>query len=182
MTACREQDEWLTLFATEALEPEDETRVRAHLESCAACRAEVEAQREVLGLAALPPLSARERAVVAALPRTTADAWLSTRLQQAARMRTTGALMAAAAVALLALGPVIQHPTPPRPQPAANEEQPTGLAEETSSALEQWASSDPLAEALDSADVALEELEDDAEPLDSEVEDFLSYPNTGESP
>lgn len=181
MTACREQDELLTLHAAGALEPEEETRVRAHLASCADCRAEVEAHREVLGLAALPPFSAREQAVLAALPRTTAEAWLSTQLRQAARMRTAGALMAAAAVALLVLGPTVQRPATPHVPPAAPLEMPEGPAEEEPSALEQWAVADPLAEALDQADAELEPAEDDTELPDSELEDFLSYPHPGES-
>ncbi len=180
MSACRDQEELLTLHATGALEPEDETRVRAHLESCAACRAEVEALREVLGLAALPPPSVREEALLAALPRKTADAWLSTQLRQAARMRTAGALLAAAAVLLLALGPMVQRRVAPRALPA-EVELTTSPAEETPSELEQWALSDPLADALDPAEVQLEELDDDTEPSDSEFEDFLSYPHPGES-
>jgi anti-sigma factor RsiW len=181
MTACREQDEWLTLHVAGALDPEEEARVRAHLVSCAACRTEVEAHREVLGLAALPPPSARERAVLAALPRTTAEAWLSTRLRQAARMRTAGALMAAAAVALLVLGPEVRRRATPRAPPADSMALPASPAEEAPSVLEQWALSDPLAEALDQADASLESAEDGAEPSESELEDFLSYPNAGES-
>lgn len=181
MAACREQDELLALHAAGALEPEDETRVREHLASCAACRAEVEAHREVLGLATLPPFSAREQAALAALPRTTADAWLSTQLRQAARMRTAGALMAAAAVAVLVLGPTVQRRATPHVPPTSPLELPADAAEEEPSALEQWAVADPLAEALDQADADLEPSEDDAEPSESEFEDFLSYPNAGES-
>jgi predicted anti-sigma-YlaC factor YlaD len=180
MSACRDQEELLTLHAAGALEPEDEARVRAHLESCAACRAEAEAQREVLGLAALPPPTVREQALLAALPRTTADAWLSTQLRQAARMRNAGALMAAAAVVLLALGPMVQRRVAPLAPPAELELS-ASPDEETPTELEQWALSDPLAEALAPAEVQLEELEDDAEPADSELEDFLSNPNPGES-
>jgi anti-sigma factor RsiW len=179
MSACRDQEELLTLHAAGALEPEDEARVRVHLESCAACRAELEAQREVLGLAALPPPTAREQALLAALPRTTADAWLSTQLRQAARMRTAGALMAAAAALLLALGPVVQRRVAP-PAPLAEAELSTSPDEETPSELEQWAVSDPLADALDPAEEPLEEL-DDTEPSDSELDDFLSNPLSGES-
>jgi predicted anti-sigma-YlaC factor YlaD len=180
MSACRDQEELLSLHAAGALEPEDEARVRAHLESCAACRAEVDAQREVLGLAALPPPTAREEGLLAALPRTTADAWLSTQLRQAARMRTAGALMAAAAVVLLTLGPVVQRRVAPS-VPTTEVEPSTSPGEETSSELEQWALSDPLAEALDPAEEQPEELDDDAEPSDSEFDDFLSNPNPGES-
>jgi anti-sigma factor RsiW len=180
MSACRDQEELLTLHAAGALEPEDEARVRAHLASCAACRAELDAQREVLGFVALPPPSAREEALLAALPRTTADAWLSTQLRQAARMRTAGALMAAAAVVLLALGPMVQRRVAPSTSPT-EEELSTQPGEETLSELEQWALSDPLAEALDPAESQSEELDDTDEPSDSELDAFLSYPDPGES-
>ncbi|MGZ3461252.1 MAG: zf-HC2 domain-containing protein, partial [Archangium sp.] len=43
MSACPEYDELLTLHAAGALEPGEQARVRAHLESCAACRSEAEA-------------------------------------------------------------------------------------------------------------------------------------------
>jgi predicted anti-sigma-YlaC factor YlaD len=174
MTACRDQDELLTLHAAGALEPEEEARVRTHLESCAACRAELKAHHEVLGLTALPPPSAREQAVLEALPRTTLSTWRRTQLQQAARMRTAGALLAAAAVVLFVLGPVVQRRTPPGStawmEPPTS---PSSPAEETTSALEQWALTDPLADAL--------ELDEPDPELESELEDFVSDPNPGDS-
>jgi predicted anti-sigma-YlaC factor YlaD len=180
MVACRDQDEGLTLFAAGALEPEEQARVRAHLESCTACRSEVEARHEVLGLAALPPPSARERAVLAALPRTTVAAWRGAQVQQAARMRIAGALMAAAAVVLLALGPVVQRPASTPPPPTSHGEPPASPPEEESLALEQWALADPLADALELSEVDLDES--GAEPPDSEPDDVFSFPNPGESP
>jgi len=175
MTACRDQDELLTLHAAGALEPEEEARVRAHLESCAACRAELEAHHEVLGLAALPPPSPREQAVLAALPRTTLSTWRRTQVQQAARLRTAGALLAAAAAVLFVLGPVVRgRPTTTPPPTTLVEplESPSSPAEETASVLEQWALEDPLADAL--------ELEESDDEPDSELEDFASNPNPGD--
>ena len=180
MAACQDQDELLTLFAAGALEPEEEARVRAHLEACAACRSEVEANHEVLGLAALPPPSAREQAVVAALPRTAVGAWRGAQLQQAARMRTAGALMAAAAVVLLALGPVVQRRMATPSPPTVQEEPSDNAPEEDAFALEQWALADPLADALDQSEADLEEPEPD-EFLDSELDEVFSNPNPGES-
>ncbi|WNG59714.1 zf-HC2 domain-containing protein [Archangium gephyra] len=180
MAACQEQEELLTLFAAGALEPEEEARVRAHLDACAACRAEAEADHEVLGLAALPPPSLKEQAVVAALPRTTVGAWRRAQVQQAARMRTAGALMAAAAVVLLVLGPVLRSRVTTPPAPTSPVEAPASPAEEDAFTLEQWALADPLADALDLSDADLEELESD-EFLDSELDDYFSNPNPGES-
>ncbi|MCY1076168.1 anti-sigma factor family protein [Archangium lansingense] len=178
MAACQDQDELLTLFAAGALEPEEAARVRAHLDTCAACRSEAEANHDVLGLAALPQPSVREQAVVAALPQTTVSAWRREQVQKAARMRTAGALMAAAAVVLLVMGPVVQHRTVTPPLPTAQVE--STSSEEDTLALEQWALADPLTEALDLSEVDLEEAESD-ESLDSELDDFFTYPNPGDS-
>jgi predicted anti-sigma-YlaC factor YlaD len=180
MAACQDNDELLTLFAAGALEPEEEARVRAHLDACAGCRAEAEANHEVLGLAALPPPSVKEQAVMAALPRTTVGVWRRAQVQQAARMRTAGALMAAAAVVLLVLGPVLQRRVATPPAPTTPVEAAAGTPEEDAFALEQWALADPLADALDQSDADLEEPESD-ELLDSELDDFFSNPNPGES-
>ncbi|PTL80561.1 anti-sigma factor [Vitiosangium sp. GDMCC 1.1324] len=181
MSACPDQDELLTLYAAGALEPEEASRVRTHLESCAACRSEVEAHHEVLGLAALPPPSPREQAVLAALPRTTVSVWRSEQVRQAARMRTAGALMAAAAVVLLALGPVVLRHVTPRTTSAAPVETPASSSEETSSDLEQWALTDPLSDALELAEADLDDAEAGDESWDLEPEDVLSSPNPGES-
>ncbi len=183
MAACQDQDELLTLFAAGALEPEEAARVREHLDTCAACRAEAEAHHEVLGLAALPPPSVREQAVVEALPRTTVGAWRRAQVTQAARMRTTGALMAAAAGALLVLGPVMQRRASTPPPSTVQVEPPASAPEEQEALdLEQWAVADPLADALDLSEENLE-LEESApdEFLDSELDDLFSYPNPGES-
>ncbi|QRK04519.1 zf-HC2 domain-containing protein [Archangium violaceum] len=181
MSACRDQDESLTLFAAGALEPEEEARVRAHLESCAACRSEAEAHRDVLGLAALPPPSAREQAVMAALPRTAVGTWRREQVQKAARMRTTGALLAAAAVVLFALGPVVQRRVAPPAPLAPQVETPASVVEETESELEQWALTDPLSDALELSYMDLEDAEDVAGLSELELEELLSSPIPGET-
>lgn len=182
MATCRDHEELLTLHAAGALEPDEEARVLAHLESCATCRAELEAHRDVLSLAALPPPSAREEAVLAALPRTTVGVWRRAQVKQAARMWTAGALLAAAAAVLLALGPVVlRHAATPPRQASQEVEASSPTSEDTSSALEQWALADPLAEALEQTDATSEEPEDGAEPYEPELEDFLSNPNPGDT-
>ncbi|WP_257454011.1 anti-sigma factor family protein [Archangium lipolyticum] len=181
MATCRDYEESLTLHAAGALEPEEEARVLAHLESCAACREEVEAHREVLSLAALPPPSAREEAALEALPRTTLSRWRRTLVQQAARMRTAGALLAVAAAVLLVLGPVVRHRTAVPIQPSVEVELPDSLTEDARSALEEWALADPLTEVLDLTETQPEESEPGDEALDSELDDFLPSLNPGDS-
>jgi hypothetical protein len=81
---------------------------------------------------------------------------------------------------LLMLGPVVQrHASTPAP-PTAQVEPPASAPEEDAFALEQWALADPLADALDLSEADLEEPEPD-EFLDSELDDFFSYPNPGET-
>ncbi|MFY0574139.1 anti-sigma factor family protein [Cystobacter fuscus] len=117
MSACQDMAESLTLFATGALEPHEETRVRAHLDTCAACRRELTALQDTLGLAALPTPSPREQAVLEVLPQTTVSRWRRDQVRRATHLRTTGALMAAAAVLLLLLRPGVSPRTPPPPPP-----------------------------------------------------------------
>jgi hypothetical protein len=119
--------------------------------------------------------------VLTALPRTTVGAWRRAQVQQASRMRTAGALMAAAAVVLLALGPVVLRqvtphvPRTPLVEPSAS---PTA---ESASELEQWALTNPLSDVLEVSDVDPEDPEADEALADLEAEDFLSIPNPGES-
>ena len=180
MMASHESEEVLTLFAADALDPSDEVRVRTHLETCASCRREVDAQREVLGLAALPSPSTREQAVLEALPRTTVGVWRRTQVRQAARMRTTGGLLAVAAAVLLVLGPVARHDTTSVPTSTSGQA-PTALAEDEAFSLEQWAMADPLSDALDEDDSGLDDLEDGADAWDVEPDDFLYSSPFGES-
>jgi anti-sigma factor RsiW len=181
MATCQDYEESLTLHAAGALEPEEEARVLAHLESCAACRTGAEAHREALSLATLPPPSAREETVLAALPRTTVSRWRRTQVQQAARMRTAGALLAVAAAVLLVLGTVVQRRAAVATSPAVEVEQPDTPAQEARSVLEEWALADPLAEVLDFTEAEAPLEESDSEVLDSELEAFLSSPHPGDS-
>lgn len=172
------QGEGLTLLAAGALEPAEEERARAHLESCAACRSELEAQRSVLDLTALPPITPREQTVLATLPSRTVGAWHRLQVRRASRLRTTGAVMVAAAVALLALGPVVQrrmasHALPPTVAEAAS------TPSEESLAMQQWAQADPLADALETAD--LEGTEAGSDSADLDTEDLLFNPDLGDA-
>jgi hypothetical protein len=60
-------------------------------------------------------------------------------------------------------------------------EQPDTPAQEARSALEEWALADPLAEVLDLTEAEAPLEEPDSEVLGSELEDFLSSPNPGDS-
>lgn len=161
MSACQEYEEQLSLHAAGALEAPQSARVEEHLAGCAACRREWEASREVLGLAALPPPSAAEQAVLEALPQQVARAWRAEQVRKARRWRYAGlGLAAAAAVLLLVVAPGSPRSgstEPPGEWVEAELEQAEAL-----SPLEQWAAADPLAEALAEAELepaAGEELE-----------------------
>ncbi|WNG24820.1 zf-HC2 domain-containing protein [Cystobacter fuscus] len=180
MSACQDMAESLTLFATGALEPHEETRVRAHLDTCAACRREVSALQDTLGLAALPTLSPREQAVLEVLPQTTVSRWRRDQVRRATHLRTTGALMAAAAVLLLLLRPGMSPRTPSPSTPPASPVA-ASSTEEDVLALEQWALADPLSDALDLTDVDLEDAPESSSSWDVEAEEFLSSPSLGES-
>jgi anti-sigma factor RsiW len=178
MAACQEQEERLTLWATGALEAEEQAQVRAHLEACPACQREAEATRELLGQVALPPPALREQAVMAALPRTTVAAWRVEQGREAVRRRATGALLAAAAAVLLVLGAVTDWRTAAPGAPPAPEVPPLALEleeEAPPSELEQWALADPLAEALLPEGEDTEWVEDSPGPREPALEDFLSY-------
>jgi anti-sigma factor RsiW len=180
MSACQDMDESLTLFAAGALEPHEETRVRTHLDTCAACRHEVAAHQDLLGLAALPTPSPREQTLLEALPRTTTSRWRRDQVQRAAHLRTMGVLMAAAAVLLLLLGPGVWSRTPSPSSPPASPEA-AASTEEDVLALEQWALADPLSDALDLTDVDLEDAPEATGSWDVEAEEFLSSIPIGES-
>jgi anti-sigma factor RsiW len=102
VTACNDFDLLLSLRATGALEPAEAARVEAHLQGCAACRAEADADAAVLRLAALPPPSEAERRATAALARDTL-AELHRREGWAASWKRAGAAFAAAAALLVAV-------------------------------------------------------------------------------
>ncbi|OJH33878.1 anti-sigma factor family protein [Cystobacter ferrugineus] len=180
MSVCQHMDESLTLFAAGALDPQEEARVRAHLDTCADCRHEVTALQDTLGLAAQPALSPREQTVLEALPQTTVSRWRRDQVQRAAHLRTTGLLMAAAAVLLLLLGPVVSPRRPAPSTPHASTET-TFSTEEDVLAMEQWALADPLSDALDLTDVDLEDAQEATGSWDVEADDFLSSTPYGES-
>ncbi|ATB37078.1 hypothetical protein CYFUS_002499 [Cystobacter fuscus] len=180
MSACQDMAESLTLWAAGALEPQEETRVRAHLDTCAACLREASALRDTLGLAALPTPSPREQAVLEALPQSTVGRWRRDQVRRATHLRTTGVLMAAAAVLLLLLGPGLLPRTPSSSTPHASPEA-ASSTEEDVLALEQWALADPLSDALDLTDVDLEDDPEATPSWDVETDEFLSSPSLGES-
>ncbi|XXF76085.1 zf-HC2 domain-containing protein [Myxococcaceae bacterium GXIMD 01537] len=169
MEACPEYEERLTLHAADALEAEEEARVLAHLETCAGCRAEAASTARLLGRLAPPPLTLREQAVVATLPRRTQAAWRREWVRKAARMQWTGALMAAAAVVALVLVPTVRRGAEPRALTPVLAPVSADAADETLEAFDAWALRDPLADALDEDDA--EEWED-ALPFGAEDLEF----------
>ena len=184
MNPCPELDESLTLLAAEALEPEEEARVRAHLGTCAACRHELSARQAVLGLAAPPAPSARENALQLALPESTLGRWRRAQVGRARHLRTAGGLLAAAAVLLFVLGPAMSERPPTSPAPTAPLAEAAPSAEEDVLALEQWALADPLSDALDATgpDDTLDGAPgEEGGAWDLESDDFLSSPSLGES-
>jgi anti-sigma factor RsiW len=179
MNSCQDLDESLSLFATGALEPGEEARVRAHLDTCATCRREVSALQETLGLAALAAPSPREQAVLATLPQNTVGRWRRTQVRRAERLRTTAAWMVAASVLLFLAGP-LRSPQGPAPAPSPPD---TALSssEEDVLAMEQWAMANPLTDALDPMDAAPASALDDPGAWDAESDDFLSSPSLGDA-
>ncbi|MDY7225627.1 zf-HC2 domain-containing protein [Hyalangium rubrum] len=149
MSACQDYEELLTLHAAEALEPQEEARVRVHLETCAACRSEAESTARVLAQVALPPPSPAERERLEALPRRVMGAWRREQVRQSLRGRTVGVIAAAAAVLMLMVVPSLVRRDAPRS--VASPSSPAALASESEVAaeFEQWASADPLTEVLD---------------------------------
>jgi predicted anti-sigma-YlaC factor YlaD len=181
MRACHEYEELLSLHAAGALGPDEESRVRAHLGSCAACRGEAESTARVLSGLTLPPPSPAMQERMEALPQRALGAWRREQVRRAFRARTAGALLAAAAVVLLVVRPSLPRMETPR-TPVSLPDAPSGVSE-TQVDFEQWASTDPLGEELDEllAEDDVEDWEDEAEVEPSESELFLT-PNLGEMP
>ncbi len=180
MSACQDYEELLPLHATGALEPPEEARVRAHLESCAACRSEAQSTASLLQQLAQPGFSPAEQEKLEALPQRVTAAWRRQSMRKALRTRTVAALMATAAALMLMLAPsLLRHDEPP----AVPGPRPTAAApSETQADFEQWASADPLIEMID-PEVPLDdeeswEEEDAVELPESEL--FLNL-NPGES-
>ncbi|RYZ38884.1 MAG: zf-HC2 domain-containing protein [Myxococcaceae bacterium] len=105
MGACVEYEEQASLHAAGALEGEEATRFQSHLESCAACQAEVASAREVLGLVTLPPPTAIEVRAQEGLGGRTLAAWRREQTRRWMGRRALGSLAAVAAVVTLMLGP-----------------------------------------------------------------------------
>ena len=168
MSTCQEQEERLTLYAAGALEPDEQARLRAHLESCPACQREVESSSRLLSQVALPPASPAVREKLEALPQRTLGAWRREQVRQAFRARTAGALLAAAAVVL-----VVVRPSLPRPETASPSTVPVAASaiSETQADFEQWAYADPLGDLLEpDGEDDLDDSGELAEPASSESE------------
>lgn len=149
MGACVEYEEQASLHAAEALEGEEAARFQAHLESCAACQAEVASAREVLGLVVLPPQSPIEVRAQEGLGARTLAAWRREQTRRGMGRRALGSLAAVAAVVALMLGPsALERLKAPRPV-TAPASVPSASARddvdaETLAAFEAWAGLEPL--------------------------------------
>ena len=149
MGACVEYEEQASLHAAEALEGEEAARFQAHLESCAACQAEVASAREVLGLVALPAQTPMEVRAQEGLGARTLTAWRREQTRRGMGRRALGSLAAVAAVVALMLGPsALERIKAPRPvtTPAAVQSANArdDVDAETLAAFEAWAGLDPL--------------------------------------
>ncbi|CAM3451674.1 zf-HC2 domain-containing protein [Corallococcus sp. ZKHCc1 1396] len=168
MGACVEYEEQASLHAAGALEGEEATRFRSHLESCAACQAEVASTQALLGLVALPPQTAIEARAQEGLGARTLSAWRRDQARRWMGRRALGSLAAVAAVVALMLGPsALERLRAPRAvapdtgrvaQTAAPGDD---LDAETVAAFEAWAGLEPLdADALASLSDGEDELVD----------------------
>ncbi|NRD58563.1 zf-HC2 domain-containing protein [Corallococcus exiguus] len=149
MGACVEYEEQASLHAAEALEGEEAARFQAHLESCAACQAEVASAREVLGLVALPPQTPVEVRAQEGLGSRTLAAWRREQTRRGMGRRALGSLAAVAAVVALMLGPsALERLKAPHPVTAPGTVQSASARDdvdaETLAAFEAWAGLDPL--------------------------------------
>jgi anti-sigma factor RsiW len=140
MTAvCSALEPLLSLHASGALEPEEAARLDTHLEGCPACRADLAAARELLGLVRLPAPTAAETLVLADLPsRTLGDLRRRERRRGLGRRLLVG--WAVAAAVLLALtAPAFLRTRAPQLTPAELQ----GAAAVTTAAA--WEEPDPSA-------------------------------------
>ncbi|RKH06837.1 zf-HC2 domain-containing protein [Corallococcus sp. CA047B] len=169
MGACVEYEEQASLHAAGALEGEEATRFRSHLESCAACQAEVAAAQEVLGLVTLPPPTAIEARAQEGLGARTLAAWRREQTRRWMGRRALGSLAAVAAVVALMLGPsALERLKAPR---AGTTAQVAGAASddldaETLAAFEAWAGLDPL-----DADALAASWDGDDDMMDGDFDD-----------
>jgi anti-sigma factor RsiW len=120
VTACKDFDLLLTLHAAGALDPADAARVEAHLATCAACRAEVAADADVLAAARLPPPTDAERRALADRPRRALAELHRTDRRRAGAKRIAAGIAVAAALLVAVLAPAVLQRTPDAPsEPAA---------------------------------------------------------------
>ena len=181
MKACPDQEELLTLHAAGALEPEQEARLSTHLASCEACREEAESTARLLAEVALLPPSSAMREQLEALPQRALGAWRREQVRKAFRARTVGALLAAAAAVLVVVGPSLPRFGTPSPVAHARPATPVASVSETQADFEQWASADPLGEAIEP--VSYEEDMDDEDSAETEpsTSEMLLNLNAGDS-
>lgn len=169
MAACPDYEVLLDLHAAGALEAGEAARVGQHVTACDGCREALASTVAVLGLAALPPLDAREKAVVEELPARTLAAWRRDAGRRGLGRRTLGALVAAAAgVALILLVPGVARNPGAGDGTGETPAAPTAEAEvdaETMAAIEAWAGLEPLDEAPD-APADGDALEDEDPDMD----------------
>ena len=179
MSACPDQEELLTLHAAGALEPADEARLRAHLDSCEGCRREAESTSRLLAEVALPPPSTAMRERMETLPQRALGAWRREQVRKAFRARTVGAMLATAAAVLFVVNPVLRRQETPSPMA------PIALPASSSEAqadFEMWAAADPLGDMLEPASDE-EDLDDgaDATEVDPSSSDMFLNLNPGET-
>jgi anti-sigma factor RsiW len=118
VNACKDREVELSLHAAGALAPDEAAGVLAHLDGCAACRAEVAASAEALALAALPPPTQEERSALDDLPERALDALRRSERRRGVARRLATALAAAAAAAAVFLAPAALRRAPIVPEEA----------------------------------------------------------------
>jgi anti-sigma factor RsiW len=161
VNACREIEVLVSLRAAGALEPEEASRVEAHLAECAACRAEAEADAQALAFAKLPPPTDAELRAMRDLTGRTLEALRRTGRRRFVRTRLLAGLAVAAAAGIALLAPAALRRTPElpeAPEPQATWEEPdvdqlwedAGVIEdETTSALPGGDEADAVIAALE---------------------------------
>ncbi len=121
MTTCQDFAVLLSLRAAGALDADEATRVEAHLETCAGCRAEAEAAAAALRLAALPPATDAELRATAGLASETLAELHRREGRASSWKRASAAFGAAAAVLLAVLAPAMLGKRTVYPPPAASD-------------------------------------------------------------
>ncbi len=119
MNPCRDYELLVSLRASgapDALDAADAARLDAHLETCAACRAELDASSAALSLARLPPPSEAERRAMRELPaRTLAALHRNDRRRSVARrvLVALAGVGVAAGLASAVIAPALFKKAPP---------------------------------------------------------------------